>query len=498
MLILPLHRVPGGSIAWCTLALILVNVFAHFVLQAGDSRIREQALEQYVDSGLGGIEAPLYLRYLEANGQHAAAEDLRTAAKAGELPRSAMLAQRIDLDPGFQDWAGREGFAADTDRRQWQQARASYEALKSGSVTDRYLLRGNEIDPLRMFTATFLHADVGHLLGNMLFLFLVGHLVEAALGARRYLLLYVVAGLGASVATLAWRWGEPSAGLGASGAIAGLMGAYYVLWGRRKVRFFYWFFIYFDYVRAPAIWLLPVWLGWEVAQMLLLRGAGVAFEAHAGGLLTGALVAMAMKRFGGGVDETRLALNEDVEATNPEPRLEAAMQALGRMELDLAEQRLRSLLASYPDWLPALIAHYRVARYRGHTQDAKVRATLALSIHATGEGLASQAELARDASAFGLQIAPDTMAALAIRLVDAGELGAARRMLQAVDAGAVNAGTIATRTGEEAAWAKAWLRLALAEERAGEGDCRAALALIVQRFPDSEPAAKARFLLEQG
>lgn len=203
---------PGGSIAWCTLALILVNLFAHFVLQAGDSHFREPALAQYVDSGLGGIEAPLYLRYLEANGQHAAAEELRTAAKAGELPRVAMLAQRIDLEPGLQDWAGREGFATDTDtdRRQWQQARASYEALKSGSVTDRYLLRGNEIDPLRMFTATFLHADIGHLLGNMVFLFLVDHLVEAALGARRYLLLYVAAGLGASVVTLAWRWGEPS------------------------------------------------------------------------------------------------------------------------------------------------------------------------------------------------------------------------------------------------------------------------------------------------
>ncbi|MDQ3289407.1 MAG: rhomboid family intramembrane serine protease [Pseudomonadota bacterium] len=487
MLILPLHRVPGGSIAWCTLALILVNVFAHFVLQAGDSRIREQAMEHYVDSGLAGIEAPLYRRYLEANRRYADAES-SGLPQAGEHAGDAMQAHLIDLEPGFQNWAGREGFSADADRRQWQQARSTYEELKSGSITDRYMLRGNEVDPLRMFTATFLHADVGHLLGNMLFLFLVGHLVEAALGARRYLLLYVVAGLGASAAALAWRWGEPSAGLGASGAIAGLMGAYCVLWGRRKVRFFYWFFIYFDYVRAPAIWLLPAWLGWEVAQMLLLRDAGVAFEAHAGGLVTGALAAVVIKRWGGGVDEAHLALDENDKATNRESRLEVAMQALGRMELDLAEQQLRSLLASHPDWLPARIAHYRVARYRGDKEEAQLRATHALSIHAGGADLGLQAELARDAIGFGLRIVPDTIAALANRLVDAERLDAARQLLQAVE----------TDIGEEAIWAKVWLRLALAEERAGQGDCRAALALIVQRFPDSESAKKARFLLEQG
>lgn len=490
MLILPLHRAPGRrSIAWCTFTLMLVNLFVFIVLQAGDARVRADALEQYVDSGLGGIEAPLYGRYLEASGQHATATELGAVMQLGEPERSAMLSQRIDLDPAFHDWARREGFASDADRSRWQQARTGYDALKARSVTDRFMLRGNEVDVLRMFTAAFLHADFGHLLGNLIFLFLVGHLVEAALGAWRYLLLYVVAALGASAAALAWRWGEPSAGLGASGAIAGLMGAYCVLWGRRKVRFFYWFFIYFDYVRAPAIWLLPAWLGWEVLQMLLFRDAGVGFEAHAGGLVTGALVALAFKHMGEGLEESRLALAEDIDATRPEPQLEAALQALGRMELDIAEQRLRPVLASHPQWLPARVAHYRVARYAGHREHAQARAAHVLSIpSARADELAQQAELARDAIGFGLQVPPRALAGLASSLVEAGERTAARGLLEAVDVAA----------GDEAVVAMAWLRLALAEERSGEGDYRAALALIVQRFPGSEPAGKARFLLEQG
>lgn len=490
MLILPLHRVPGRhSIAWCTLGLMLVNLLVFVFLQAGDSRIRADAVQQYIDGGLAAIEAPLYRRYLESSGQHAGAAEMDAVMQAGEPARSAMVSQRIDLDPGFHAWAAREGFGGDAERRQWQQARADYESLKARSVTDRFMLRGNEIDPLRMFTAAFLHGDFGHLLGNLVFLFMVGHLVEAALGAWRYLALYAVAAFGASIAALAWRWGEPSAGLGASGAIAGLMGAYCVLWGRRKVRFFYWFFIYFDYVRAPAIWLLPAWLGWEVVQMLVLRDAGVGFEAHAGGLVTGALVALALRQLGGGLDESRLALAEDLEQARPEPRLEAALQALGRMELDAAEQRLASLLASHPDWLPARVAHYRVARYAGHRQQAQERAERALAMDAArGEERVQLGELARDAIGFGLTISAATLGGLAGRLTEAGERAEARRLLEAIQA----------TPGDDAVLALAWLRLALAEERAGESGYRAALDLIVQRFPDSEPASKARFLLEQG
>lgn len=490
MLILPLHRVPGRrSIAWCTFALMLLNLLVFLVLQAGDSRVRADALEQYVDSGLGAIEAPLYARYLEASGQQATAAELGALLRMDEPARSAMTSQRIDLDAAFQRWARAEGFASDPERVRWQQSRADYEAIKARSVTDRFMLRGNEIDPLRMFTAAFLHADLGHLLGNLLFLFMVGHLVEAALGAWRYLALYAVAALGASAAALAWRWGEPSAGLGASGAIAGLMGAYCVLWGTRKVRFFYWFFIYFDYVRAPAIWLLPAWLGWEVLQMFLYRDAGVGFEAHAGGLVTGALMALAFKRIGSGVDPSQLALAEDIEEARPEPQLEAALQALGRMELDVAEQRLRALLLAHPGWLPARVAHYRVARYAGRRDDAQARVDHALAaLPARADERVQQAELAIDAAAFGLALPAGTLARLAGGLLEAGEHAHARRVLEAATAG----------PGEEAALAMAWLRLALAEERAGNSDYRGVLELIVQRFPDSEPAGKARFLLEQG
>jgi hypothetical protein len=299
----------------------------------------------------------------------------------------------------------------------------------------------------------------------------------------------VLAAFGASAAALAWRWGEPSAGLGASGAIAGLMGAYCVLWGRRKVRFFYWFFVVFDYVRAPAIWLLPAWLGWELFQMVVFSDAGVGFEAHAGGLVSGAALAFALKHVGGGLDRSRLDLAEDIDAARPERQLDEALQYLGRMELDGAEARLGPLLGAHPDWLPARVAHYRVARYAGWLDQARVRANAVLAIDsARREDIERQGEVLEDARAAGLACDPGLCLGLASRMIEAGAAGAARRLLDALPAGSAAPGAVAA----------VWLRLALAFERQGGGDYRETLERLARNFPGTTEAGKARFLLEQG
>src|SRR5690606_15057541 len=105
-------------------------------------------------------------------------------------------------------------------------------------TTYRFFQRHSELDPVRLVTHAFLHGDVMHLLGNMFFLAALGLLVEGALGPWRFALLYLVGAVGAGLFSAAWNWGAPGGGLGASGAIAALMGAFCVLWGRRPVRFF--------------------------------------------------------------------------------------------------------------------------------------------------------------------------------------------------------------------------------------------------------------------
>src|SRR5207253_3231721 len=129
-----------------------------------------------------------------------------------------------------------------------------------------------------------------HLLGNMLVLGVVGYIVEEVLGRRRYFAFYLLSGI-ASIA-LYWVCNRDSAvpALGASGAIAGVMGMYSVLFGLRRINFFYSLLVYFDIARAPAIVLLPVWLANEAYQLMVV-GGHVNYLAHIGGLLGGAALA---------------------------------------------------------------------------------------------------------------------------------------------------------------------------------------------------------------
>jgi len=147
------------------------------------------------------------------------------------------------------------------------------------------------------FTAMFLHASWTHILGNMLFLWIFGNNVEDALGRLRYLLFYLASGLaatlGQTIVTL--HWAGPAAAsvpnLGASGAIAGVLGAYFVLLPRASVLTL----IFFFFVPLPAFVFLGIWFVfelWEGGFSLTQpnAGGGVAFFAHITGFVFGVLL----------------------------------------------------------------------------------------------------------------------------------------------------------------------------------------------------------------
>jgi membrane associated rhomboid family serine protease len=149
------------------------------------------------------------------------------------------------------------------------------------------------------FTSMFMHGSWDHILGNMLFLAIFGKNVEDALGHRRYLGFYIAGGLAAaalqSTMTLAFgsEASEAVATLGASGAIAAVLGAYFVLYPNSRVLTLV---VVFP-VRVPA----RIWLGlWFLYQLIeanyglfsaRANGGGVAFFAHVGGFIFGVIVA---------------------------------------------------------------------------------------------------------------------------------------------------------------------------------------------------------------
>jgi membrane associated rhomboid family serine protease len=150
-----------------------------------------------------------------------------------------------------------------------------------------------------LFTSMFLHGSWMHLIGNMVFLAIFGNNVEDALGHLRMLLFYLACGVAAAGAQVAIDPGSFVPMVGASGAIAGVLGGYYLLWPHARVTTLVTFII-ITVVEVPAGVLLGFWALLQVVMGLFGLGSepggGVAFAAHVGGFVAGLLL---IKVFGG-------------------------------------------------------------------------------------------------------------------------------------------------------------------------------------------------------
>jgi len=354
LLILPLDRKPTReNFPYVTATLVLVNIVVFFALQGGDRAIEEAAADRYIDSGMLEREWAWYGEWAEfAYGVERPAEEVDQWLPVPGEERWAdrMRLMVIDSEPEFHR-ALEAGLIVDRDSdtlTQWRQARSELEADRAESFTHRFLLRYDETSAGGLWVHMFMHGGVGHLVGNMLFLVLLGLLLEPVLGAWRFFAVYLFSGLGAAGASLAVNWGAATGMLGASGAIAGLMGAFAVVYGLRQVRFFYWAFVYFDYVRAPALVLLPLWLGWELLAWSLHEGSNIAYEAHAGGIVSGALLGLLAVRTGQ-VRTEQLDREQHRDTGDDRRAVAEAEKALDDLEPAKAKRLLRPLLSRHAD-----------------------------------------------------------------------------------------------------------------------------------------------------
>lgn len=484
MLILPLHHpLTRRNFPLATAGLVLLNLFVFVFLQSGDGRAYAEAARYHAESGLAAIEVPLYPQHIEGRPEAAMLERLPPPQ------RERWLAQAAQADPAFrQRLAQGELFADDDARSAWQRLNETFESLRGRAVTDRYALRASDPAARGLLGSQFLHGSWAHLLGNLLFLCLLGLLVEGALGPWRFLLLYLTSGVAAGLSWVLWQGGQPAMLVGASGAIAGLMGALAVIWGLRKIRFFYWFFVVFDYVRAPALLLLPAWLGWELLQLLALPDSRVAYSAHAGGIVAGALLALGARR-AGWVRENYLA--DEEERLNVDAILAEARKQLRQMHLAEAERLLAPLAEAEPQRLDVAITRYRVARY-GHRGDPGLILRCAHAVlDARGVGAAAvreQWEVLKDLAKLELAVEAAHRVRFADRLLAIGEGQAALELLESVQETSLL----------DLDLPQHWLALALRlSERGNATLATRALRGLLQRFPRAPQAEKARFLLSE-
>jgi membrane associated rhomboid family serine protease len=139
---------------------------------------------------------------------------------------------------------------------------------------------------LTLFSAMFMHASWAHIIGNMLYLWIFGDNIEDRIGSGRFLIFYLVCGLAASAAHIVFGPESVIPSLGASGAIAGVLGAYLVLFPRKSVRVL----MMRQIVNMPAFIVLGMWIVLQVFSQISVvggDGGGVAYMAHIGGFVAG-------------------------------------------------------------------------------------------------------------------------------------------------------------------------------------------------------------------
>ena len=346
MLIVPVENRPDWKHPpLATLLLIVINALVFFVYQGQDAQRLDQAYAWYAESGLLERERAPFLAYLDRSGNKLLEQTGGAADEPGTLEQAAWQRQaqfeHAVHDAAFARALHRE-LAGDP---QWLAARSRFEVLANAVSSRAYAFEPRDPRPVTWITSMFLHADLSHLVGNMVFLFLFGFALEIAIGRAVFLLLYLCSGMGGSLLYWASAYGTDGGALGASGAISGLMGMYIALYGLRKITFFYHVVFLTGLVRAPALIVFPVWVGFELWGARY-AADNVAYWAHAGGLLFGFVLLALWMRAG-------LAVNRAyVEKIDHDAPFRSALSRIGQlvaaMKLDAARQAAQARVEAHP------------------------------------------------------------------------------------------------------------------------------------------------------
>ncbi len=239
-----------------------------------------------------------------------------------------------------------------------------FRAALSMSVYHTYGYIPAEPHLLTLFTSMFIHGGWLHLIGNLLFLWLAGGSLEDKWGRVVFPALYLVSGVAAALTHAILNSQSTIPMVGASGAIAGLMGAFLIRLAATRIKFLYWFYFFRGSFYAPAYVALPLWLLQQFAMARSGEAGGVAVWAHIGGFGVG-LVAAVLIRL---TDLEGRVLTPAIEKKTSwaaSDRLAAALAKLDGGDLDGSLKDLEALLRATPDNIEARTSLIEVYTRKG-------------------------------------------------------------------------------------------------------------------------------------
>ncbi len=153
---------------------------------------------------------------------------------------------------------------------------------------------------LTIFSSMFMHGGLAHLLFNMLFLWIFADNLESGLGHRRFTVFYLLSGVGAALVQILFNIHSTAPMVGASGAIAGVLGAYMFRYPHARVHVFVFLLVFITTIRVPAFIVLGIWFLTQLSSGLgsigLNTTGGVAWFAHIGGFVTGVVLDQIFRR----------------------------------------------------------------------------------------------------------------------------------------------------------------------------------------------------------
>lgn len=362
---LPFDRKPDWrNPPYVTLILILINSVIFILYQTNDTEKFNEAYNYYTDSKLPEFEIPQYINYLKKNSHIKEASKIKEVLYDKNTDHNNLQMIIFDMlaDGGFKKALEQNKIITPDNKKfaQWKQLRDIF-SLKLNAIPGyHFALFASEPKYLSFLTFQFLHADWSHLIGNMIFLFIFGFVLESALNRPMYLISYLLAGVGSGFFYVFLDPNSAAATIGASGSISGLVGMYTVIFAFRKIRFFYYILFYFNYVKAPAIILLPLWLIYELSLQFW-GPANINNIAHIGGLLTGVVIAFIIKHFTKLVNLNYVNEIDDVKTYNTD--YDKALDLVSKLEFEQATKILEKLHESDPSNVEVQFQLYNIAKH---------------------------------------------------------------------------------------------------------------------------------------
>jgi membrane associated rhomboid family serine protease len=271
------------------IGLVIFNVLVFFFYQSGDGQKLDTAYDYYEKAELFPIEWPIYKQYLLENNDPQVIDELQAYIDEGYADEAA-FALLTDLGFTHHLHDNYRDLVPDGDYNEWSSTRPKITPIVESISSFRFGLVPKRLSVIDLIAYQFLHGDVMHILGNLFFLVVCGFAVEAAIGHLRFLAFYLITGIigGLCHAVIDLSSSQPL--IGASGAVSGVMAMYLGVFRLKKIEFFYWLFVFVGYFRAPALMILPFYIGKEVIDFVSSDGSNVAYMAHAGGFIAGALL----------------------------------------------------------------------------------------------------------------------------------------------------------------------------------------------------------------